>query len=334
MLGTNIHQLSMDAGERWMVNDVAGKPLRAWDSRGHTFRTEYDALHRPIRSFVQGVDVQDPARDILFGRTEYGEGQPNDRALNLRTRVFRQYDGAGVVSHFGRNPITGQDEAYDFKGNLLRSTRQLAEDYHIVPDWSADPAVSVDVFTSSSTFDALNRPITVTSPDGSVIRPEYNEANLLERLAVSVRGDATPTPFVANIDYDAKGQRELIDYGNGVRTDYEYDPETFRLIHLSTSSGLQDLWYTYDPIGNITAIRDDAQQAIYFDNQIVQPRVNYVYDALYRLVEATGREHIGQGGAPQTTWDDRFRVHLPHPRTLRRCATTPSDTTTTRSATS
>ena len=30
MLGTRIHQASMEAGERWMLNDVAGKLIRAW----------------------------------------------------------------------------------------------------------------------------------------------------------------------------------------------------------------------------------------------------------------------------------------------------------------
>ena len=42
MLGNRIHQASMEAGERWMLNDVAGKPLYAWDSRDHQFRTAYD----------------------------------------------------------------------------------------------------------------------------------------------------------------------------------------------------------------------------------------------------------------------------------------------------
>ena len=48
MLGNRIHQVSMEAGARWMLNDVAGKPIRAWDSRGHDFRTAYDALRRPV----------------------------------------------------------------------------------------------------------------------------------------------------------------------------------------------------------------------------------------------------------------------------------------------
>ena len=56
MLGNRIHQASMEAGERWMLNDVAGKPIRAWDSRGHNFTTAYDALRRPVDQIVRGTD--------------------------------------------------------------------------------------------------------------------------------------------------------------------------------------------------------------------------------------------------------------------------------------
>ena len=53
MLGNRIHQASMEAGERWMLNDVAGKPISAWDSRDHRLRTAYDALRRPTEVFLQ-----------------------------------------------------------------------------------------------------------------------------------------------------------------------------------------------------------------------------------------------------------------------------------------
>ena len=43
------------------------------------------------------------------------------------------------------------------------------------------------------------------------------------------------TPFVTNIDYNEKGQRARIDYGNGSSTVYKYDPDTFRLIGLVTA---------------------------------------------------------------------------------------------------
>ena len=36
-----------------------------------------------------------------------------------------------------------------------------------------------------------------------------------------------------------------------------------------------------------------------FKNKRVEPSNDYIYDALYRLIQATGREHLGQiGGAP------------------------------------
>lgn len=93
---------------------------------------------------------------------------------------------------------------------------------------------------------------------------------------------------------------------------------TFRLRNLKSPRSadqtlLQDLSYIYDPAGNITRIHDGAQQTIYFDNQVVTPDNDYIYDAVYRLIQAAGREHIGEASQPQTTWDDVFRVHLPQP---------------------
>lgn len=351
MLGTKIHQASMEAGERWVLNDVAGKPIRAWDSLGRAFRNEYDALRRPLRSYVMGADSKVPDKEILFERIKYGESHPSNTLLNLRTRVFMQFDGAGIV----------KNEKYDFKGNLLSATRRLARKYKEHLDWSPvepllvasplnlpaieyalSPLIESD-FTGSTTYDALNRPITLTTPDKTIIRPKYNEANLLESVEANLKGVAKTTTFVVNINYDAKGRREFIQYGNGAKTQYSYDPDTFRLINLYTRRGeaftedcggytpapryfapaeplkgipcgLQNIHYTYDPAGNITTLRDDAQQTIYFKGQVVKPDTEYTYDAIYRLIEADGREHEGQASQPsETTYDDRFRVGLEHP---------------------
>jgi YD repeat-containing protein len=92
-------------------------------------------------------------------------------------------------------------------------------------------------------------------------------------------------------------------YGNTARTDYQYDPLTFRLIHLFSTgkngASIQDLQYHYDPVGNITEIRDQAQQTIYLKNAEVSPDARYVYDAIYRLTHAEAREHAGQLANPQ-----------------------------------
>ena len=385
MLGNRIHQLSMEAGARWMLNDVAGKPIRAWDSRGHNFTTNYDKLRRPVEQTVRGTiangqAASDPRtlnRDILVDKMEYGEPPGNasqaelDRALrlNLRTRIYRHFDSAGVATNARLDANGSPIEAYDFKGNLLHSTRRLARDYTAVPDWllPTEPQLDGESFEGATRYDALNRPIQSVAPHSNltraqhpnkinVIQPVFNEANLLERVDVWLErpseptklldrkdpNDGPPSPVgVANIDYDAKGQRLRIDYKTQdttvIRTSYAYDPETFRLTHLYTrrgvdpatehgvsftedcenpdtpppdtiaapetppvgkACGLQNLHYTYDPAGNITHIQDDAQQTIYFRNQRVEPSNDYTYDAVYRLIQASGREHLGQGGAP------------------------------------
>jgi RHS repeat-associated protein len=307
LLGGQIHQASMDAGDRWMLNDVMGKPIYGWDSRGHRLHHQYDAVRRPTQLSVNKDLVERLAEQFI-----YGENQPNDTQLNLRGKAYQQLDGAGIVTN----------DRYDFKDNLLSARRQFLQNYKDDVDWSRSPELESESFASSSTYDALNRPITLTTPDQSVIRPVYNEANLLNAVDANLQGkqennEPIWTPFVKNIDYNEKGQREIIEYGNDARTNYTYDPKTFRLTHLSTTrttdrTRLQDLRYTYDPAGNITQISDNAQQTIYFNNQVVSPTANYVYDAIYRLIAADGREHIGQVTTPQPTWDDKFQVNLPH----------------------
>ncbi len=310
MLGNRIHQTSMEAGERWMLNDVAGKPIYAWNSRGHRFRIEYDPLRRSVRAFVTGSGSDGSSQEILYERTLYGEAQ--GEAKNHRSRVYQVHDCAGVMT----------SEVYDFKGNLLHSSRRLAQDYKSTPDWAREPLLEEETFSSHTFYDALNRPITLTTPDKSVIQPTYNEANLLNALKVNLRGAESATALVNNVNYDAKGQREHIEIGNGTRTEYTYDEKTFRLTHLKTLRGhtaLQDLSYTYDPAGNITHIRDEAQQIIYFRNKRVEPSTDYIYDAIYRLVQATGREHLGQGadtcsfGPTPTSHNDQPRVGLLYP---------------------
>ena len=174
-------------------------------------------------------------------------------------------------------------------------------------------ALKPESYPTATVFDALDRPVSISSPDGSITNPVFNEANLLNEVNVNIKG-AAKTVFVSNIDYDAKRQRQRIDYGNDTFTTYEHDPKTYRLKRLTTRRAgdtLQDLQYTYDPIGNITFIRDDAQQTIYFNNAGVEPHNDFEYDALYRLIKGSGREHIAGGQPPDES--DGFRMTLPHP---------------------
>jgi YD repeat-containing protein len=305
---------------------VAGKPLRGWDSRGHTISSCYDALQRPTETYLR----EDDGPEMLIGRTVYGEGLSQAEERNLRGKIHQVYDSAGVATN----------ERFDFKGNLLAATRRLTVDYKNTLDWSATIELEADTYHSRTAFDALNRPIQLIQPhvqrgpatSVDVVQPTYNEANLLEKVDVWLRHASEPDGLldprtvdlhaVTNLDYNARGQRTRIDYGNGVQTRYHYDPLTFRLTRLRTQRDhehLQDLAYTYDPTGNITHIHDAAQQTIFFRNHRVEPSSDYTYDAIYRLIEATGREHLGQSGdgnllqpAPPCS-TDAPRVGLLHP---------------------
>jgi RHS repeat-associated protein len=332
---TRIDHASMEAGQRWTLDDVTGKAIRAWDSRGHNLRATYDPDRRILGHYVLGTDPanSDPrtlADEIAYELTEYGEGQPNDQNLNLRTRIFRHYDCAGVVTNLVTDPASQQQIAYDFKGNLLGSSRQFVLDETSLPDWSQpSPVFLPDVFVTLAQYDALNRVTAATAPDGSVSHPVYNEANLLGSLTVNLRGAAAATPFVNKIDYNARRQRVQINYGSTVTTSYGYDQFTFRLTSLVTSRPMvttneqtvQGLSYIYDPAANITHIQDDADihNVVFFRNRRVEPSATYAYDAIYRLVAASGREQLGltSGGTPlppvATSYNDVPRVGLLSP---------------------
>lgn len=331
LLGNRVRQQSMEAGERWMLNDVTGKPIRAWDGRGFQRRMAYDALRRPTGLYVSdNGQAERLAEKTVYGDTPGALSAPEQ--TNHRGKPYQVYDDAGIVT----------SEAYDFKGNLLQSRRQLRREYKLPADWGQEPELETESFRGSTRYDAINRVIQMVTPHSdqegakyNILRPGYNEANLLERIdawlqrAEEPEGlldpQATDHPFVRDIDYDAKGQRTRIEYGNGAVTSYEYDPLTFRLTHLQTtrpaqthglaaqifkSAGtVQDLRYTYDPGGNITRIADESLRVVHHGNQLVEPVGRYTYDSLYRLIEAQGREHIGQSAFQLNPPNGNYRDH-------------------------
>jgi RHS repeat-associated protein len=299
MLGNIVYQNSMDAGQRWLMQNIVGNPLRSWDERNQIFYFEYDILHRPTITKVEGGDGNLPLNNV-YQKTIYGENLPNDKANNFRTKPVIVYDTAGKV----------ETSAYDFKGNPLSTSRTFTQNYKDVVDWSGanpDALLESETFPSFFEYDALNHITRQIAPDTSIFVPTYNEASLLDRVQVIQNGNAEF--FVRNIDYNEKGQRSRILYGNNVTTNYFYDKETFRLIHLETkrqnNDPLQDLYYTFDPVGNITHIEDKNIPEVFFNNQKVEGTASYTYDALYRVIEATGREHVGQASFGQSdNWND------------------------------
>jgi len=327
---------SIDAGRRDMVPDALGNPVEARDSKGALTLQAYDLLHRPISLWARD-DSSGTA--TLRQRLEYGDAWTDRaaaKALNLLGQLTRHYDEAGLVTV----------ESIDFKGNVLEKARRIIADAPILAVFNSAPAngwsvtpfqvnwqpsgqqslveleailLEPNAYRTSATYDALNRIQQMQFPqdvEGNRrrLRPTYNNAGGLEKVWLD------DTLYVERITYDAKGQRALVAYGNGVMTRYAYDPKTFRLTRLRSEhytqpdpltcapSGevLQDFGYSYDLVGNILAIRDrtpgsgilnnpDAGSA--GDPTLAQLLVSgdallrsFAYDPIYRLLTATGRE--------------------------------------------
>ncbi|SLM48752.1 RHS repeat-associated core domain-containing protein [Nitrospira japonica] len=348
LAGHPLYQHSMDAGDRWTLNDAAGMSLYAWDlnerreSDGslvvedRQFHSTYDALHRPSEQWLT-VNASQPQLIVRFG---YGEREAGAKQANIRGRLYEHIDQSGRQTA----------DAYDFKGNVVTATRQLAAGYREpVIGWqpgSSTAVLEAERFEQRTEYDAVNR-ITRrynwhsgTGGLVAVYELTYNERGALQREEIVVRGLKTPdgyqestqsrrTAAIAGITYNAKGQRERIEYGNGTTTCYDYDAETFRLTQLRTTRPaydppfpsrrsqfkndrvLQNLFYAYDPVGNIMEIEDDAYEPAFFDNQQVDPKSQYVYDALYRLIFAMGRQNGALRGAPANIEPDAPGLSFP-----------------------
>lgn len=118
---------------------------------------------------------------------------------------------------------------------MRTGTRQLLTDYVDAVDWSTNPAVDSETFTTTDTYDALNRVTTTTAPDATITTPTYNQRSLLSAVTVDLQGSQTVTDVVTTVSYNAKAQRQTTSYGNGATTTNTYDPDTFRLINITTS---------------------------------------------------------------------------------------------------
>lgn len=339
----------MDAGDRWMLMDAAGKPMLAWDlndkgagsaTQQRFYRTDYDALHRPTAQWLT-IDEADPTLVEAF---QYCDTDQPNGAVNLADAKKRNLIGQ-AIKHWDPSGLATV-ERIDLSGQPAHITRTLIKptadnNLNGVLDWNLTNRQSLledETFIQLTEYDAFgrmttlynwHRDITFTS-DGTqqnipgstnrvaVYVPEYNERGVLKSEWLHVRASKFTAPdgrlrftadparskqAITNISYNEKGQKLSLALGNGTITTYAYDDNTFRLTSLSTvratsPRSMQNLSYTYDPVGNITHIQDDSQQTIWFANQQVEPSNDYIYDAVYRLIEATGRENAAAVGAP------------------------------------
>lgn len=287
MSGKVLATLSADAGRKENLFNIFENIAHAWDSRNVHFSIIYDRLQRTVESQVERNDDSGDVLSYTVEKFVYGEYWDLSSG-NLKGQLYKQYDQGGITTF----------NLYDIKGKPLQISRQLRSDYKNEGNWQdiSQVELETEIFNTSYTYDALGRTTSEKTPDESITVPKYNQAGLLNKVMVEYK-EGTSKTYIEDIQYNAKGQRSDISYGNGVTTKYTYENTTNNLINILSTrpvgSHLQDIAYTYDSGGNITRIRDRSHETVFNNQQVVNPLSDYTYDGLYRLIEASGRQHPG-----------------------------------------
>jgi len=287
LTGQVLAQDSVDAGWRLALLGDAGQVAHRWDSRGTQVSVEYDRSLRPVAVFEQGQG--EPQR--CAERLTYAG--PEASAKNLCGQLDRHDDPAGSL----------QILEADLNGNpLVQSRHFLLQE--TLPDWPLERSLRDELLESAHNasttqhfYNALGDVQGQTDAKGNHQRFTYSVDGRLHGAWLQLAGQAEQV-LLSMIHYNAFAQVEKEFAGNGAVTAADYSPVDGRLMHLrvhrADNTCLQDLRYSYDPVGNILGIRDEAQPTRFSNNQRIEPLDTYRYDTLYQLIEATGRE-IGPG---------------------------------------
>ncbi len=300
LTGNPLRTESIDAGRTITLNDIEGRPLLTVTATGVIQTRQYETSSLPGRllSFTEQTPEEKTSR--ITERLIWAGNTEAEKNHNLAGQCVRHYDTAGVT----------RLESLSLTGTVLSQSSQLLIDTQEA-NWTGDNEtvwqnmLADDIYTTLSTFDATGALLTQTDAKGNIQRLAYDVAGQLNGSWLTLKGQ-TEQVIIKSLTYSAAGQKLLEEHGNGVITEYSYEPETQRLIGIKTRRSsdanpsdtkvLQDLRYEYDPVGNVISIRNDAEATRFWHNQKVVPENTYTYDSLYQLISATGREmaNIGQ----------------------------------------
>lgn len=307
MAGNLLYQRSMDAGDRWMLMDAAGKAMLLWDfnvaqqdlpvppaaplmlDERRLYRTDYDSLHRPTQVSLGVAARQAGTSDafvdmgvVVIERHEYQDAVPAD-AANLNGQLIRHYDAAGLVETVRR----------DFAGNVEEVHRQLVRDrtssrtdWKALVDAGGVALLEDETYLQLAWHDALGRMTTLVNWHRAgflvaVYTPQYNERGLLKSEALRLHaarsgGSYDPatgqvTQAIQEIVYDEKGRKTSVRLGNGSLTRYDYDPLSQRLRQILTDRPPPDL--------DFPAFRAQLKSKSVFQQLL------YVHDPVGNIVE-------------------------------------------------
>ena len=280
----------------WKIFSL-GQLLRSTDPEDIATIYTYDALGRLTRRVHPDAGAThysyDPAGNLIAEENPLGQIFYDYTYYRLAGKRYGNMSGNDVIYEYGTEgtatglPVRINDGSgvltleYDAMGNVSKSVRV-----------SSVPTSGIAfAFTHSFLYDSWGRMLQMTYPDGESVHYEYNRAGDLLRMYGEKNNHSRI--YIDDIGYNKYGQRTHVDYGNGARTEYSYDPLR-RLDRLRSRDAhnriLQEIGYSYDRVSNITQTRNTASV---IDGMGGAFENNYVYDGLDRLVYAFGDSREG-----------------------------------------
>ena len=283
--------------------DALGQLTSVVDDHGNTTSSAYDNLGR--RTIVDSPDSGRTETDYdLAGNVtakitatlranskaiQYG--YDFNRLADIRYPTFPGNDvtytyGAPGAPDNGANRVTHITDAAGTVDRSYGPLGELASETRVVTAING-PART---YTTSYRYDAFNRVLQMTYPDGEVLTYGYDSGGQVDSAA-GVKGGSDYT-YLARLDYDKFDQRLFMQLGNGVQTSYVYDPADRELSTLQSQlpdgTQFQNLGYTYDKVGNVLQVQNDVPLPT--GKPIGGPSTQtYGYDDLYRLTSAHGQ---------------------------------------------
>lgn len=291
LTGEVLRTESADAGTVVSLKDIAGRPV--WSLNAVNVKRTWQYERGSLGRLLSITEQAEGEAARMMERFVWSDNSQKAKDYNLSDVCARHYDPAGLV----------QTNSLSLIGSPLSVSRRLLADGEDADwqgeaesDWAA--ALSDETFTTQRTFDASGGLLSETDAKGNMSRLAYDVAGLLIGSWLTLKGE-TEQVIIKSLTYSAQGQKLREEHGNGVVTSYQYETSSQRLTGIRTerpsdhplgAKVLQDLSYAYDPVGNVVKARNNAEATRFWRNQKVEPENTYVYDSLYQLVGAKGRE--------------------------------------------
>ena len=272
--------------------DVLGNLIQVTDNNGNNTSMTYDWLSRKTNMTDPDMGAWSYGYDSNGNLTTQTDAKSQkitmvydamNRLTNKNypsgsgmTNIVYTYDST-AGGNYGKGQRTGMTDAsgttsdtYDNRGRLVQEQKTI----NSVP------------YTTSYTYDGLDRIATITYPTGETVTNTYNGRGLPNAVSGSSVGN-----LVTNAVYNQLGDISEIDLNNGVKTTYgyygtggTYDTtggyygQLWQIKSATTVTTLLDVQYTWDADGNMTQRQ----------NLVSSQTENFTYDSLDRLAAVSG----------------------------------------------